>query len=204
MLKLDMVPKCVNTTLRWTPSGVGSESEAVATASEFKRPNRRRVYTEVHEHNVGRKVTSDKLVGDVSSKARYVLRGFEADMKDEDVFASTTLTASVRMLLAFAIDRRNEQYTVFTADLKTTFFNASTKDRDVVYAEPPCGWSPETMASTGRGVAWELEKSVFALRSAPKRWQEHLEHIDEAGCVSNQLDFCLGTQRTTNITCISR
>ena len=33
-------------------------------------------------------------------KARTVLRGFEEDVKDEDVFASTTMTASVRLLLS--------------------------------------------------------------------------------------------------------
>ena len=52
-------------------------------------------------------------------KARYVLRGFEEDVKDEDVFASTTMTASVTMLLSQATDLRNEGYTVFTGDVKT-------------------------------------------------------------------------------------
>ena len=58
-------------------------------------------------------------------------------MKDEDVFAGTTMTASVRMLLSQATDLRSEGYTVFTADVKTAFLNAHMNDGDVVYARPP-------------------------------------------------------------------
>ena len=54
-------------------------------------------------------------------KARCVLRGFEEDVKVEDVVASTTMTASVRMLLSPATDLRNERYTVFTTDVQTAF-----------------------------------------------------------------------------------
>ena len=64
-------------------------------------------------------------------KARYVLRGFEEDVKDEDVFASTTIEASVRKPLSQATDLRNEWYTVFTADVKTALLNAHMKDGDV-------------------------------------------------------------------------
>ena len=52
-------------------------------------------------------------------KARYLLRGSEEDVKDEDVFASTTMTTSLRMILSHATDLRNDACTVFTADVKT-------------------------------------------------------------------------------------
>ena len=64
-------------------------------------------------------------------KARYVLRGFEEDVEDEDVFASTTMTAPMWMLLSQATDFRNEVYTVFTANVNTAFLNAHMKDGDV-------------------------------------------------------------------------
>ena len=64
-------------------------------------------------------------------KTRYVLRGFEEDVKDEDVFVSTTMPASMRMPLSQALDLGNEGYTVFTADVKTAFLNAHMKDGDV-------------------------------------------------------------------------
>ena len=73
-----------------------------------------------------------------SHEARYVLRGFEEDVKDEDVFASTTMTASVRKLLSQATDLRDDWctvFTVFTADVKTAFLNAHMKDGDVGCAQ---------------------------------------------------------------------
>ena len=56
-------------------------------------------------------------------------------MKDEDVFASTTMTASVKMPLSQATDLRNEGYTLFTANVKTAFLNAHMKGGDVVHAK---------------------------------------------------------------------
>ena len=96
-----------------------------------------------------------KLLGDGTSKARYVLRGFEEDVEDEDVFAITTLTASVRMLLSLAVGRKNEGYTVFSAGEKAAFFNARMKDGDVVSANPLV-WSPETLDSNVGTVVWDL------------------------------------------------
>ena len=90
-----------------------------------------------------------------------MLRGFEEDVKDEDVFASTTMTASVRMLLSQATDLRNEGYTVFTADVKTAFLNAHMKDGDVVYAKPPTEWQPETLDPSKGTVIWKLQKSLY-------------------------------------------
>ena len=41
-------------------------------------------------------------------------------MKDEDVFVSTTRTASVRMVLSQVTDLRNESYTVFKGSTRKT------------------------------------------------------------------------------------
>ena len=90
----------------------------------------------MHENEADAKVVGGKWVLK-PHKARYVLRGFEEVVKDEDVFASTTMTASVRMLLSQATDLRGEGHTVFTADVKTAFLNAHMMDGDVVYARPP-------------------------------------------------------------------
>ena len=99
-------------------------------------------------------------------EARYVLRGFGEDVKDEDVFASTTSTASVRMLLSHATDFRSEGHTVCTADVKTAFFNAHVKGGDVVYARPPLEWQPETLDPSKGTVIWKVQ-SLYVLRSAP-------------------------------------
>ena len=96
-------------------------------------------------------------------KARYVLRGFEENVKDEDVFASTTMTASVRMLLSPATDLKSEGHTVFTADVKTAFLNASMKDSEVVCANPQPEWQRETPDPQKGKVIWEgTEKSLWS------------------------------------------
>ena len=82
----------------------------------------KRVYTEVYESEANAKVISSKWALK-PNKARYVLRGFEEDVKDEDIFARTTMTAPVRMLLSQATYLRNEGYAVFTADATTAFLN---------------------------------------------------------------------------------
>ena len=67
------------------------------------------------------------------------------------------------MPLSQATDFRNEGYTVFTADLKTAFFNAHMKDGDVVYAKPPPEWQRETMdPSKGTGDLETAEKSLWS------------------------------------------
>ena len=113
-------------------------------------------------------------------------------MKNEDVFASTTLTASVRMLLSFVIDWKSEGYTVFTADVrnKTAFLNSNMRERDVV-RQPLPEWSSETLNSSVGTVVWKHKESHCGLRGAPKRLPEHPENIlTKEGCVSNQLDPC--------------
>ena len=122
------------------------------------------------------------------------------DVKDEDVFASTTMTASVRMLLSEATDFRNEGYTVFTADVKTAFLNAHVKDGDVVYAKPPPEWQPETLDPSKGTVKGKLQRSLYGLRSAPRRWKDHLEQIlRKCGFVPDMLDTCLWTHTTKRV-----
>ena len=139
--------------------------------------------------------------------ARYVLRSFEEDVKDEDVFASTTMTASVRMLLPQATHLRNEGCTVFTADVKTAFLNAHVKDGDVVYAKPLPEWQPETLDPSKGTVICKLQNSLYGLRSAPRLWQDHLGQIlRKCGFVPNMLDTYLpaDTHDEANITRIPR
>ena len=57
--------------------------------------------SEVYAHDVEHEeVSSNTWVG----KARYVLRGFEVAVKQEELIAGTTFPAALQMLLALAID----------------------------------------------------------------------------------------------------
>ena len=63
------------------------QSEAVTKAAELNSSRDKRVYTEVYESEADAKIISGKWVLK-PHKARYVLRGFEEDVKDEDDFAN--------------------------------------------------------------------------------------------------------------------
>ena len=71
------------------------------------------------------------------------------------------------------------------------------KHGDVAYAGPPPEWQPEKFDPNKDTVIWKLQKSLYALRSAPRRWQDHLEEIlKKCGFVANILDTCLWTHPT--------
>ena len=143
-LKVDRALDTANKTLHRLLEAIPFESEAVTKATELNSIKDKRVYTEMYESEADARIISGKWVLK-PQKARYVLRAFEEDVKNEDVFASTTMTTSVRLLLSQAIDLRNEGNTIFTADVKTAFLNAHMEDCDVVYARPPPEWQPETL-----------------------------------------------------------
>ena len=104
-LKVDMPLNSAHTALHRTSSEPGSESEATAKASELKSLKEKRVYT--------------GTTGAMSRRKHGTCCvAFEEEAKTEDIFTSTTLTTSIRVLLSFAIDRKSEGHTVFTADVK--------------------------------------------------------------------------------------
>ena len=110
-LEIDRALDKANMTLHRQLEEISIESEAVTKAEEIDSIRDKRVYTEVYESEADAKIISGKCVLK-PHKARYVLRGFEEYVKDTNVFASTTMTSSVRMLLSPAIDLRNEGYSV--------------------------------------------------------------------------------------------
>ena len=70
---------------------------------------------------------------------------------------------------------------------------------DVVYARPPFERQPETLDPKGT-VVWKLQKSLYGLRSAPRRWQDHLAQIfRKCGFVTNVLNTCLWTHTTKRV-----
>ena len=92
---------------------------------------------------------------------------------------------------------------MFTADVKTDFLNAHMNDGDVVHAKPPPEWQPETLDPSKGTVIWKLQQSLYGLRSAPRRCQDHLEQIlRESGFVPNMLDTWLWTHTTKRVSLV--
>ena len=200
-LEVDRAQDNANMVLHRLLEEIPFESEAVTNAAELNSIRDKRVYTAVYEIDADAKIISGKWVLKPHT-VRYVL---EEDVKDGHVFASTTMTASVRMLLTQATDLGNEGYTVFTADVKIAFFNAHMEDGDVVYAKPTPEWQPETLDPSKRTVIWKLQESLYGVRSAPRRWQDHLDQIlSKCGFVPNMLETRLWTHDEASITRIQR
>ena len=85
------------------------ESEAGTETAELNSISDKRVHTEVYQNEADAKIIRGKWVLK-PHKARYVLRGFEEDVKDEDGFSRTKMTASVKLLLSLCqgTDVRNK------------------------------------------------------------------------------------------------
>ena len=67
----------------------------------------------------------------------------------------------------------------------------------------PPEWQPETLDPSKGTVIWKLHKSLYGLRSAPRRWQDLLEQIlRKFGFVPNMLDFCLWTRTKTRVSLV--
>ena len=84
-LKVDRALDTTNKTLHRLLEPIPFESEAVTKATELNSIKDKRVYTEMSESEADAKIISGKWVLK-PQKARYVLRAFEEDVKDEDVF----------------------------------------------------------------------------------------------------------------------
>ena len=107
-LEVDRALDKANKTLHRLKEEIPLVSEAVTNAAELNSIRGKRFYTVVYESEDDATILRGKWVLK-PHKARYVLRGFEDDVKVEDVFASTTMTASVRVLLSQATDLRNDK-----------------------------------------------------------------------------------------------
>ena len=198
-MEVDQAQKIADETLHRLRVEVPFGSEAVNKAAGLRSIKDKRVYNKVYEDEADGKVISGKWVLK-PNKERYVLRGFEEDVKDEDVFASTTMTASVRLLLSLETDHKDEGYTLHTADVKTALLHANMEDGDVVNARPSPEWKPDSLDHSKGAVIWKLQKSLYGLRSAPRRWQDHLENfLKECAFTPNMLDTCLWTHATRRV-----
>ena len=108
----------------------------------------------------GRWVYTVKSSG--AHKARWVVRGCgENDLSIDDTYAATLPATSVRML--FALAAHNNHF-IRQADISSAFLNAPV-DRDVFVQEP-------TGFKTRPGMVCKLNKSLYGLRTAPRKWFE--------------------------------
>ncbi|CAA9995938.1 unnamed protein product [Nesidiocoris tenuis] len=103
-----------------------------------------------------------KKVGSESvKKARLVARGFQLDNTFEDIDAPVARMASLRTVLAMALERNLKPLTL---DVKGAFLNGILKD--AVYMRPPKGL---------KGYVCKLRKALYGLRQSPRCWNDCLD-----------------------------
>ena len=97
----------------------------------------------------GRWVGTEKSPG--VHRARWFWRGFEEKVEESDLFASTSLVTSTRLLLAAAAARRFEGVACYTAHVAGAFSSASVDPDERSCGAPPAQWQPRNVLD-GRSV----------------------------------------------------
>ena len=131
----------------------------------------RNVWTAVPRSSVPADVTimgsqfvfKDKVNG---AKARLVVRGDQQRPKPlpEDTYASTPSATEVRMLVSIATQLNRP---IHTCDMIQAFTQShELRDGEELYIYPPYGYE------TDRSVVWRLNKPLYGLAIAPRRWAD--------------------------------
>lgn len=97
--------------------------------------------------------------GKKNFKARLVARGFE----EKEEVQSDSPTVSKEMLRSFVAILSSKKWEVNSIDIKAAFLQSEKFDRDV-YLVPP------VEAGCDNTVLWKLEKCVYGLNDAARKW----------------------------------
>ncbi|CAK9108687.1 Copia protein (Gag-int-pol protein) [Cleaved into: Copia VLP protein [Durusdinium trenchii] len=100
-------------------------------------------------------------------KARLVVQGFNEPVeRRSDLYTPCASRLSVRIATVIALTERLDTTTV---DVAAAFLQAKIED-DFLFLEPPEGFDapPDTV--------FRLRKSLYGLRSSPRRWMDHLSN----------------------------
>jgi transposase InsO family protein len=129
-------------------------------------------------------------------KARFVARGDQQrpGVDYEHIFAPTASVASVRMVVALAVE---QGWDLRAGDIANAFANADI-DKETYVAMPP-GF--KKIGSDGRPMVLRLKKSLYGLHQSPRLWHKELsaflqQHGFEA-CV--EADCCVLYNKTSGV-----
>jgi len=102
-------------------------------------------------------------------KSRLTARGFDEYVEDKsDIYASTPLLLTLKVLLLFALQRH---WIILIGDVSTAFLHATLPQDKQMYIKPPKEYYPTN------DVVWRLLRPLYGLRSAPRQWQDHFAAI---------------------------
>ena len=117
------------------------------------------------------------------AKARLVARGFEQkEGRDFDfLYAPTVASSTIKMLLAYAAE--SDSY-IHQLDIKTAFLHGELQHK--IYLHLPEGCDDHS------GQVWELHRSLYGLRQAPREWYTKLaDKLADLGFIRSEDDGSL-------------
>ena len=168
-LEVDRALHTSNKTLHRLLDECPHEFEAITKAAEINSIKDKRVYTEMYECEADAMIISGKWVLK-PHKARYVLRGFEGDVKDEDVFVRQhdDDSLSENCTLTSKRPQKRRVHSVHCRHENRLPQRAHEGRRRCVRKTTTRVATGDTLLQQGT-VIWKLQKSLYGLRSAPRR-----------------------------------
>lgn len=170
---------------------VRNEIDAMAINKVFQVVDRPKLDSQGRKPNIltTRWIFKEKVnsEGNRIKKTRLVTRGFQDKnfYNLHETYAPVTRISLVRAVLAFA---NKHNLTMFQLDVKTAFLNRTVLEE--IYIEIPDGLP--YMESEKKVRVCKLEKSLYGLKTSPKRWYEtFFDTMKELGFVTNENDSCL-------------
>ena len=150
---------------------------AKAKQLEVKRLDEFGVYTPIHLSKVpqGNRPIATRWVlvqkDPTLVRARLVAKDFNTSgttIKSADFFAPTPSLAALRLLLSLFARNRRQGWVLRTADVSVAFLHAKIPAGQRVFVVPPRD------LGLADGYVWELHRTLYGLRTAPKEWSDHL------------------------------
>jgi len=129
---------------------------------------------------------------EVKKKGRLVVKDIRMGPVDEENYAPVVQQRSFRLTLALMTMFKMKKRQI---DYDNAFLHARMDGR-TVFVEFPKGYEPPSGA---KGMVMKLEKSLYGLQSAPRRWYETVsEWIIEQGWSVSRFDPCVFYRQTPN------
>jgi len=167
-LNADGSPKSFSDFLKMRPSVRSTWQDAVDTERDniVRSGTLEMVPRSAATSNIMRSIWIFKVKSNLSHKARLVIQGYDEPIEDHnrDVYAPCVETSTIRIatIIALTLDLQST-----TVDISAAFLQ-STVDADNLYIECPEGFSAPP------NHVFRLRKSLYGLRSSPRRWHDHL------------------------------
>jgi hypothetical protein len=120
----------------------------------------------------------------IKYKARIVAKGFQEQVKVEEIFAPTMKYDTFRTLLTIAAKKKLK---VKQYDVSTAFLHAPITGEDI-YVEQPSGYSVEGKEDD----VYKLKRAMYGLRSSPRAYADFfMSTLTGLGFKQSKQDDCL-------------